>query len=58
MTRWVLKCEVCGEQRILDVGYNLREFKKLYLYCKSCGRNTPHKVLGIEQGEAASSPKT
>jgi len=42
---------------MLDVGYNLWEFKELYLYCKSCGRNTPHKVLGVEQGEAASSPK-
>lgn len=49
MVKWLLECESCGTKRILDVGYNLKEFKLLHIYCRKCGENKPHKVLGIEQ---------
>ncbi|RLE83504.1 MAG: hypothetical protein DRJ41_04780 [Thermoprotei archaeon] len=48
MTQWLLRCESCGNVRKVDLGYNLYEIKHLYLYCRSCGRNTFHEVLGHE----------
>jgi len=48
MTKWVLECTVCGERRILDVGFDLSEFKELHIYCKRCGLTRPHRVLGVE----------
>ena len=51
MTKWVLVCEKCGFKRIIDIGYNLREFKRVYLYCPSCGSNTFYEVLGTEDDE-------
>lgn len=56
MTEWILECKVCGTQRILDVGYNLREFKELYIYCKACGRNTPHRIVGVRDEHSTSRP--
>lgn len=54
MTKWVLVCEVCGNKRILDVGYDLREFQRIYIYCRNCGENRPHRILGFEdEGESA-----
>ena len=49
MTLWRLKCEVCGSQRVLRVGFDLYEFKRVYLYCRTCGQNTFHAVLGHEE---------
>lgn len=47
MTEWLLKCEVCGTERRLSVGFNLAIFKgKIYLYCRRCKMNTEHKILG------------
>jgi len=46
MTKWVLVCEVCGNERILDVGYNLGEFQRVYVYCRRCGENRAHRVVG------------
>jgi translation initiation factor 2 beta subunit (eIF-2beta)/eIF-5 len=58
VTKWVLVCEVCGNERILDVGYNLREFRRVYIYCRRCGENRAHKVVGTleERGGAAAPP--
>jgi len=46
MTKWKLECEDCGSVKILDVGYNLYEMKKVYIFCPTCRKNTFHKVLG------------
>ncbi|MGB9708694.1 MAG: hypothetical protein ACP5II_04145 [Infirmifilum sp.] len=45
MTRWILKCESCGNEKILDVGFNLYEFKKIYIYCPKCKSNTFHSIV-------------
>ncbi len=39
---------MCGSEKVIDVGYDLRGFSKLYLYCDVCGRNTEHEVIGVE----------
>ncbi|AET33552.1 hypothetical protein [Pyrobaculum ferrireducens] len=47
MTKWVLKCTVCGEERIFEAGFNLSLFGgKLYLYCRKCKANREHLILG------------
>jgi len=52
MSKWKLRCEKCSSERVLDLGFNLYEFKKVYLYCPRCQENTPHVVLGVEAPEA------
>ncbi|AGT35139.1 hypothetical protein N186_03900 [Thermofilum adornatum] len=52
MSKWRLRCEKCSSERVLDLGFNLYEFKKVYLYCPRCQENTPHVVLGVEAPEA------
>jgi len=42
---WRIKCQECGEEKELRVGYDIRDFKQLYLYCKKCGKNTFHIIL-------------
>jgi hypothetical protein len=54
MTKWLLICEVCGIKRVLDVGYNLKEFQHIYIFCKNCSGNTPHKVVGLYENETSS----
>jgi len=49
LTEWVLICKVCGNRRVMDLGYNLFEFKELHVYCRVCGRNTPHKVAELRR---------
>ncbi len=49
MTVWRLKCEKCGTIREVDLGFNLNEFEKIYIYCSTCGQNTFHKVLGPQE---------
>ncbi len=46
MTEWVLECKVCGARRTLDVGYDLGEYKQLYIYCRECRATRPHRILG------------
>lgn len=47
MTKWLLKCTVCGNERVLDVGFNLTVFRgKLYIYCRKCRTNREHQILG------------
>jgi len=48
MTEWILECKICGNKKIVDLGYNLLEFREVHLYCKYCGRNTAHKVLSFK----------
>lgn len=46
MGYWVLKCRECGIEWKLHVSFPLKkEFKQLYHYCPSCGRNTFHEIL-------------
>lgn len=54
MTLWLLECEDCKNIKKLDVAYNLLEFKRLYLYCRRCRRNTFHKVLEFEERDIGS----
>ncbi|MCC6039828.1 MAG: hypothetical protein ACO2OQ_02845 [Thermofilaceae archaeon] len=49
MTVWRLKCEVCGSEREINVGFNLYEFKRVYIYCRNCKSNTLHVVLGHKE---------
>jgi ribosomal protein L44E len=49
MAKWRLRCTECGTEWILEVSFNLKEFGKLYHYCRTCGKNTFHEVLGIEE---------
>ncbi len=49
MTVWVLVCTECGAERKLDVGYDLRELGKVYLYCRNCGKNSFHEVVRVEE---------
>ncbi len=51
MTLWELRCEVCGNIRFLDLGFDLTEMKRVYVYCEVCGRNTFHTVLGPRERE-------
>ncbi|MFP3198841.1 MAG: hypothetical protein RXO32_09365 [Thermoproteus sp.] len=47
MTKWLLRCTVCGSERVLDVGFNLTAFRgRLYIYCRKCKANREHAVLG------------
>jgi len=48
MTVWELRCESCGNIRTLDVGFDLYEMGKVYLYCSVCGKNTFHVVIGVK----------
>ncbi|MEM0463301.1 hypothetical protein [Pyrobaculum sp.] len=51
MTRWILKCTACGEERIFEAAFNLRLFGgKMYLYCRKCKANREHLILGCEEG--------
>lgn len=51
MTGWRLRCTVCSREWKLEVGYDLSEFEKIYLYCSSCKRNTMHEVLEKVESE-------
>lgn len=46
VTRWILRCLDCGRVWELPVSFNLFEIKRLYHYCRFCGRNTFHEVVG------------
>ncbi len=46
MTKWLLKCEKCGNEWMLDVSFDLEKIGRIYHYCKICRKNTFHKVLG------------
>ncbi len=46
MTAWKLRCSVCGTVWILKVSYDISDFKRLYHYCRKCGKNTYHEILG------------
>ena len=43
---WLVKCTTCGTKWVLEVSFDLRESKLIYHYCKVCGKNTFHEVLG------------
>jgi len=46
----------CGEERILDVGFNLALFGgKLFIYCRRCKANREHLILGCLDGECPAS---
>ncbi len=49
LTIWLLRCTSCKNEVKLKLGYNLYEFKKLYLFCERCGRNTYHEVIGHKE---------
>ncbi|HII46054.1 hypothetical protein [Pyrobaculum aerophilum] len=47
MTKWLLKCTVCGEERVFEAGFNLALLGgRVYLYCKRCKANRVHLILG------------
>ncbi len=48
MTRWLLRCTKCGNTWELEVSFDLLKLKdrRLYHYCKYCGENTFHEILG------------
>ena len=49
LTIWLLKCNSCGNQIEVRLGYNLYEFKRLYLFCTKCQKNTYHEILGHKE---------
>jgi len=49
MTKWLLKCTSCGRINKLDLGYNLYEFKRIYVFCEHCNKNTFHEIIGHEE---------
>ncbi|MCC6035577.1 MAG: hypothetical protein GU356_12060 [Pyrobaculum sp.] len=52
MTKWVLKCTACGEEREFEAGFNLALFGgRLYLYCRRCKTNREHVILGCAEPE-------
>jgi len=56
VTKWILKCMTCGEERIFDVGFNLALFGgKLFIYCRRCNANREHLILGCLDGECPAS---
>ena len=56
MTKWVLKCAACGEEKIFEAAFNLAPFGgRIYLYCKKCRSNRDHVVLGCLDGELCQS---
>lgn len=50
MTTWKLRCFECGSVWGLRVSYDLADMPRIYHYCRRCGKNTFHHILG----EAAS----
>jgi phage terminase large subunit GpA-like protein len=47
VTRWLIRCDRCGTESTLNVGFDLTNLgSKLYIYCEHCRRNTEHTVLG------------
>ncbi len=52
MAIWRIKCTSCGKIREIDLGYNLFEFKKIFLYCPYCKKNTFNEVIeAIEEAQ-------
>ena len=52
MTRWLIKCDKCGEESIFNAGYDLTNLgSKVYMYCGRCRRNTEHTVLGYYEDD-------
>ncbi len=51
MTKWLLRCTKCGNVRVLEVGYDLRAFKKMYIFCPKCRRNTHHEIVSVQVEE-------
>lgn len=49
MSKWVLKCEECGLDWILEVSFDLSGLGKIYHYCRGCRKNTFHKVVDRRQ---------
>lgn len=57
MTKWLLRCTICGNERVLDVGFNLTVFKgKIYIYCRKCKANREHLILGYYDEEGRLAP--
>jgi len=50
---WKLRCAKCGKEELLMVGYDIRDFKQLYLYCEKCKENTFHEILGYVEGSGS-----
>ncbi len=46
MPGWKLRCLNCGTEWVLEVSFDLDEMKRIYHYCKKCGKNTFHEVIG------------
>ncbi len=46
---WIIRCEKCGNERILYVSYNIKDMDKIYLYCPYCKRNTFNKIIRWEE---------
>ncbi len=42
---WVVRCSVCGIERLLKLSYHIGDFKQLYHWCPVCRRNTYHDIV-------------
>ncbi|MEM0282893.1 MAG: hypothetical protein QXE32_01075 [Sulfolobales archaeon] len=54
---WKLRCRNCGTEWILRVSYKIDDYRTLYHYCRVCGKNTFHDIIGrIEEVESTTHP--
>ncbi len=51
MTKWILQCENCKREWVLEVSFNLSDMEKIYHYCPHCKKNTYNKILRKEDDE-------
>lgn len=50
MTKWLLKCAACGEERVFEAAFNLAPFGgRIFLYCRKCRGNRDHVILGCAE---------
>ncbi|BCU68361.1 hypothetical protein HS7_17980 [Sulfolobales archaeon HS-7] len=42
---WKLKCNECNTTWELDISFDIGKQKHLYIYCKTCKRNTLNDIL-------------
>ncbi len=47
MTKWILRCNECGSEWVLEVSFDLTKLSKgmLYHFCPYCRKNTFHTIV-------------
>ncbi|MCY0849602.1 hypothetical protein [Sulfuracidifex metallicus] len=43
---WKVKCQSCGNERILNISFDIGGQKVIYQYCPYCMKNTFNDILG------------